>query len=459
MTVGFLIVYLYFCVFERCTVLQKSENRLVSLLLISVLTLIATTCVANQTELFINIKKLNTIQLVEVVLTRNPSVEAMQAAWQAEESQVEQVSALDDPRLTYTFAPQTRNQEGRDFGQSIQLSQQLPWPGKLSLRGDGARLEAQAAVENIELLQLRLIEAATHSFANWYYIHEALRINNINRGLWKEYKTVTKVKYSTGRSSKQNMLRAEVEEAMLEQQTIVLRRKKRNIQARINKLLNRLPDESVPPPAQLPNPQLLPNVRILREKALVSHPALKALNAHQDASQIKLKLAQYEYYPDFNITVGYNSLWDRDEKRFTVGVGINIPLGQDKRDAKVDESRSRTMQMKWKITDKQAEIVSAVQQAYNNVEESRLILALYHHKLLPLAKETLRAVKDNYRVGEGDFLDVVSANKELMDKQLSSIKVLTNYHRHLATLVYRVGDSRLLFPTFTKSIMTTSDRK
>jgi len=425
-------------------VLQKLQNRLVSLLLISVLTIMATTCVASQSELFINIKQLNTNQLVEVILIRNPSVEAMQAAWQAEESQIEQVSALDDPRLTYTFAPETRNQQGADFGQNIQLSQRFPWPGKLSLRGDGARIKAQAAQENIELLQLRLIEVATHSFANWFYIHEALRINNINRDLWKEYKSMIEVKYSTGRSSKQNMIRSKVEETMLEQQTIILQRKKRNIQARINKLLNRLPDENVPPPTQLPNPKLLPTVRILREKALVMHPALKALNAHRDASQIKLKLAQYEYYPDFNITVGYNSLWDRDEKRFTVGVGINIPLGQDKRDAKVDEFRSRAMQMKWKITEKQAEIVSAVQQAYNNVEESRLILALYHHKLLPLAKDNLRAMEDNLRVSKGDFLDVVSAKKDLMDMQLSSIKVLMNYHRHLATLVSRVGGSRLL---------------
>ncbi|VAW64417.1 Heavy metal RND efflux outer membrane protein, CzcC family, partial [hydrothermal vent metagenome] len=90
--------------------------------------------------------------LIQAVLELNPSIEAMQAAWQAAQSRVGHVSALDDPMLSYSFAPQTYDLDGQDFGQKIQLSQKLPWFGKLDLRSDSAQFEARAREENIDLL-------------------------------------------------------------------------------------------------------------------------------------------------------------------------------------------------------------------------------------------------------------------------------------------------------------------
>lgn len=428
---------------------SHSTNLVLSLifrkLLLSGMLLIFTpTVMAAPNELFVSDDQIDSRQLIQAVLVRNPSIAAMSSAWQAAKNRIDQVSALDDPMLTYSFAPNTRDLDGQELGQKIQLSQKLPWPGKLSLQEDSARFAADVSQTNIELLQLQLIELSVRSFADWYYIHEALRINLLNQDLWQEFRTIAELKYSTGRASKQDALRAEMEQTKLVHQAIVLQRKQKNILARLNTLLNRNPDEMIPPPVKLPAARLLPTVNHLRQAALDKHPALKALIARQQASEVNVNLAELEYFPDFRINASYNSLWAQEEKRYTVGLGINIPLAQGKRNTRVNEKRALAMQLKWKITEKQAEIAGAIQRAYNSVEESRHVLKLYRNKLLPLAEENLQAARSDYQSGKGGFLNLVSAEKDLIQTQLNQVQAQADYHRRLAMLARHVGDTGLL---------------
>jgi len=414
------------------------------LLLLNLLLACSTTVFASQDDLFSQNNQLEAKQLIQAVMARNASIEAMQSAWQAAKNRVAQVFALDDPILSYSFAPETRNVDGLDFGQKFQLSQKLPWPGKLNLKSDSTRFKAQASWNNINIVRLHLIEASALSFANWYYIHEASRINTINKILWREFKSIAEVRYSAGRATKQDALRAEVELSMLEHQTIVITRKTRNILAQLNTLLNRAPDTPLPPPAPISLHQELPDISYLRSLALSNHPSLKKLIAQQHASDSLVLLAEREYYPDFTVSVAYNSLWNQQPKRFTLGVGINIPLAQDKRKSRVNEQRALVTQIKWQITDKQAQIVGAVQRSYNRLEESTHVLTLYQNKLLPLADENMQASKADYQSGKGNFLNLVSAEKNLIQTQLSFVQEQAQYYRFLAMLASRVGDPQIL---------------
>jgi len=399
---------------------------------------------AEQDKLFLTNKRLEIKPLIQLVLARNPSLASMEQAWQAAKNHIDQVSSWDDPVLTYSYAPNTRGLDDQETGQKIQLSQKFPWPGKLGLKEDSARFQAQEKQENIEVVRLRLIEVSVRSFADWYYIHEALRINRVNQDLWQEFRTIAELKYSTGRASKQDALRAEMEQAMLEHAAIVLLRKKRNIQANLNTLLNRAPDNLIPSPGSLPTENLLPAIDHLQQLALSNHPEIKALLTAEKASDAQVKLAERDYFPDFRIHAGYNSLWAQEEKRYTVGLGINIPLALSKRSARVNEKRAHKQQLKWQLVEKKAGIAGAVQQAYNSVLESRHVLKLYREKLLPLAEENLQAARSDYQSGKGSFLELVSVEKNLIQTQLNQARALADYHNRLGKLARHVGNPGLL---------------
>lgn len=384
-------------------------------------------------------ESLSSTQLVSAVLAANPQLEVVQAIWQATASRIEQESALDDPMLVHSIAPQTLGNQQTGFSQSTEISQKIPWPGKLRLRGQAAGFEADAAHENIAALRLLLSSTAKSLFADWYYIHRAIEVNLINQALLAEFRSIAINRYSTGLVSKQDALHAEVEIALLEHQAIVLERERRTILARIDTLLNRLPDESIPVPSKLPEISSLPDVKVLHNNALQARPELKELAARIQASKTQTELAKRAFYPDLNLSAGYNSFWDKNEQRFILGVGINLPLDQGKRHAAESEARARMKQAEWNNIDQIAKIREEVQIAYERTKESMHVFQLFQSQLLPLADETLDAAIADYQAGRGDFLTLISSEKNRMQTQLQTEQALADTHRHLAELERAVG--------------------
>lgn len=398
---------------------------------------------ATETDVpFANEASLTSSHLVEAVLARNPDMLTMEATWEAAKARIEQASAFDDPMLSYSIAPQSAGAEGMDFGQKLSLSQRLPWPGKRDLRGDVARAESGAAFVGIEQVRLKLTETAKAAYADWYFVYAAIRINGINKSLLQEFQNIAEIKYSAGRASKQDALRAEVERVLLEHRDIVLERHRRDVLANINTLLQRLPDQPLPLPAGLPETIPLPTVEQLRKLALEHHPELRVLVARTQASRYRERLAERNDYPDITLNAGYNTLWNQSEKRFTVGASINIPL-QGKRRAAKDEARAMTLRLDSQQRAKVSQLMGDVQRAMEKVRESEHVLSLYHNRLLPLAEENLEAAQSDYEAGSGNFLDLISAEKNLMQTRLQREQALADYHRRLAALEHIVGGTLL----------------
>ena len=196
---------------------------------------------------------------------------------------------------------------------------------------------------------------------------------------------------------------------------------------------------SFPPPDSLAEIKLLPELKSLRIKALQSRPELKMLLAIIDANKTQMQLAELNYYPDFNISAGYNSLWDNEDKRFTIGVGFNLPLGQVKREAAEKEARAKVKQATWRKTEMEAKIQEEIQIAYARVEESLHVVKLYREQLTPLADEDLNAAKADYQAGKSDFLTLISSEKNRMQTQLQTEQALADAYRRFAELEYAVG--------------------
>lgn len=398
---------------------------------------------ANDENAFPNSQQLNAQMLVDAVLQRNPDIPTLQAAWRITKARIDQVVALDDPMIVYSVAPRTANGPTNDLRQSISLSQRMPWPGKLALRGDAARFEAKSSFENIEKKRLELTLWSKQLFADWYFIHAALRINNINKSLLQEFYDIAQTKYIAGTVTKQDVLLAEIKHVLLQQRDVVLQRRKLEIQTKLNILLDQIPDTIIPAPAKLTKPLLLHDVVLLRENALRTRPELRALQNQLNASHSRRDLAEKNYYPDFNLKLFYNGVMDPVDRRSQIGIGFNYPL-RGKRDAAKDEANARLIRLELQHRGEILRIKADVQQAYDQVQESEKLLQLYRQRLLPLAEETLAAAQADYENGRSDFLSLINAEKQLITTQLNNENTLSDYHSRLAKLEQTVG-SREIF--------------
>src|SRR5689334_8555269 len=111
---------------------------------------------------------------------RNPSLEAMIAAWQAAAQVYPQKVALDDPMLMGMLAPQSVTSNVTETAYAFQLNQKLPWFGKRSLRGSVAAADADAAAEEVEDTRLKVRLAADLAFFEYFFAGRLIVLNHEN---------------------------------------------------------------------------------------------------------------------------------------------------------------------------------------------------------------------------------------------------------------------------------------
>ena len=389
---------------------------------------------------FEELEELSIDGFVAAVQLSNPTLVAAEHAWRAALARYPQVTSLDDPMLSYALGPSSIGSNNVDFAQKIELSQRLPWPGKLGLRGKAALSEAEARREELRTAKDKLVQQAKVAFFEFYYVYRAIETNEINKTILQEFKRTAEAKYAAGTASKQDALQAEVAHNHLLHRGIVLERMRRVTKGRMNTLLNRSPDATLPPPpGALALPAQRPVYATLVSRSLEARPEIRALLHRVRGQQATLDLAHKDFWPDFTVTGGYSSFWQQDDLQPYIGLGFNIPIQTGRRRAAVNESTSEIFRLRARVSDLAANVALEVQDAFERVVESEHVVELYRSQLVPSAEENLEAARSEYSVGKTDFLSMLTAERGLMEAQLEFHKAVSRYHQSFADLERVVG--------------------
>ena len=385
----------------------------------------------------VQVEFLSADMLAKWVVEANPGVAALASAAEAASYRVEPAGSLDDPLLSYGFTPRTLDSDR--LNQRVEFGQRIPWPGTLAARQAVARHKAAAAAGDRAALELEVIAQARSAHARWWFVREALEIHHAAETLVGELIATAAAGYAAGRSIKQDVLQAEVERANLDKERLRLLRLRTTVQSRINALLNRPPATPLPP-ASSPGPvREPPPIETLKMSALARHPELARLDARLAANQSRITLAEKAFYPEFQVGVGYNSLWDDTDKRPIIGVTINVPLDRSKRRSELAAARADSNRSQWMLVQRRAELLDALAQARAAVVEARQSVQLYENDLVPLAGEYLDTAIADYQSGAGAFANVIDAEQRKLATDLALARARADYAEHIAELQRSAG--------------------
>ena len=395
---------------------------------------------ANQEKTAEHAERLTAEGLAARVLEANPGLVAVEAAAEAAAFRVDPAGSLDDPMLSYGVAPLTAGGD-RGVNQRVDFNQKIPWPGTLAARESAARYDALAAERDVDALRLRVIAQAKAAYAEWYFVHAALEIHHATQALLDELIATAQTRYAAGQALKQDVLQAEVERTDLDNQLLRLLRLKATIQARINALLNQPPNTPLPPAAAIATAIAVPSAEAMQTLALARHPELAQIEARISASSSRITLAEKAFYPDLQVGVGYNSLWEDSDKRPVFGVSINVPLDRSKRRSDLGRAQAEKRRAEWTLIERRAGLLADLTQAHAEVVEAQSSVALYRDQLVPLAAEYLEAAIADYQSGTGGFLNVITAEQRALSTELALARARADSARRLAELERWVGGS------------------
>lgn len=380
--------------------------------------------------------------LLREVLVRNPSLESARQAWRAALARYPQETALADPMLDYSFAPLSIGSRQVPFGQTIELRQTLPFPGKREAMGHGALAEAEVMHADYELMRAELALQASMAFDEYYANARQREVNERHKGLVQQVLAQAQARYAAGSSAQDAVLRTSLELARIEQQHLAIDAARDLLCARINALLHR--DALAPlgrPPAALD--ELSADTSSLAsqsQRAQTQRAELRAARARIEGGEAAVERADKAYYPDLGVMGQYSSMWMEPQHRFMLGVSVELPLQIGMRDAASDEAQARLLGSRAELAAKTDEISSEVAQARRRVLQADQQLALYDAQLLPVARARVEAAQAGYAAGQRDIDDVIMSERELRDLELDYEMARAERNGRRAQLLRATGE-------------------
>jgi outer membrane protein TolC len=411
--------------------------------------------------------------LVAEAEAANPEIVAARKTAEAAAARVPQAGALPDPTLGFGFMnvpvanPSLRG-EMMTMTQ-VQVGTRFPWPGKLPIREDVARLRAEAAEWEAESVRNRVVTDVKQAYYRVYFLDRALDVIGRNEALVDDLAQLTSAKYAVGTGAQPDVLKAQVERSRLADQRFGLREQRTGAVARLNALLGR------PTDAPLPFTELPEGVRTaalaevpgrvgfvsasladvgrgsatevgplrdaaeLQQLALAHNPMIQAHVRRVAAQERSLSLAKTARLPDLSVSAGYSHRAGFGDF-FNVMVSAPLPIfaGRKQDQAVLEqaatlaehEARHRGM-----VNDLNAEIASLTAE----LERARDQLVLLQEGILPQAGTSLSSATASYQVGAVDFLTLLDAQVTLYRLELDYHRLLADFAENLAALERAVG--------------------
>ncbi len=371
--------------------------------------------------------------LIEELSARSPEIKAARERWEAAKAVVPQVQTLPDPRLQlgYQRMPMAEPLQGPMYG----FGQEIPFPGKLRLKGEVAQSEVERLEQEFNATRLRLIASLKEAYFNLHYVHKSIEIVEKNKVLLMQFEKTAKARYSVGQAAQQDVFRAQVEISRVLDRLAVLDQQKESLHAAINRLVNRPPAGPLGTPEEIQTTILTIPLQELSQRADEFSPALLATAKSIDRSERSVSLAKRQYYPDFDVTaLGLRN--DRtDQNGYQVMLGIKIPLFYEtKQKQGVREARASLEEAREEFTATRQDLLFQVKDGFVQAQRAERLITILRDAIIPQATLGLQAAQAGYAVGKVDFLTLLNSLLTLQDSQLELHGEMVSHEKALARL-------------------------
>ena len=387
--------------------------------------------------------------LVRESLERNPELAAFRSSSEGLEQRVLPAGSLPDPMLSLAlsnvpvddFSLNKADMTSRDIG----FTQAIPFPGKLSLKQEIARLSAVQGSDRVESMRNLIRFRVKRDFFLLMENREVTRLTEKNKALLGELLEVANSRYSVGKAPQQDLFKAQVEISRLQKMLIALRKRNVELVADLNTLRNR----PVTDPVELPDSFDVPEIRYddaqLLETAKTSNPDLRKEEDAIRQKETALKLARKQILPDFQIGGAYKvrenpPMGGERPDFFSATVGITLPLWYGrKQDKEVEASMRDLSSAKSGYENASNAIRNRLREITADIAAQRETLSLFDTGLLPQSRESVNSSRAAYEVGQVEFASVLLGQIGLYQQEIDREKTTETLRIRTAELELVLG--------------------
>ena len=382
--------------------------------------------------------------LIEEAKRNDPAIRAAEQTAKAATFVAPQMSALPDPQFTLQqfsvgsprpFAGYT-NSDFADIG--VGASQQLPYPGKLKLRGAVADRDANTAKAHIEVVLQDEIENLKTTYFHLAYLQQTLGTLQRNAALLEQVERQTEAHYSSGQGNQQDVLKAQLERTKILREISMHHQLVGQDQAELKRILRR-PQDSPDILAEAVTATFLSyTASELLDKVREQNPNINEHSAMVQRSQTAVELAQKEFRPDFGVSYMYENTDRKFRDYYGLSFNVNFPRRKP-RHAALAQAQVNVERAQTDLDTQLQAALAEVQKQYVMVKTSEEQLLIYRDGLIPQAQATIEAGLAAYQSNREDFATLFSSFMDVLSLNLEYQQAILDHETALAHIERLTG--------------------
>lgn len=385
-------------------------------------------------------------RLVEEAEHNSPQILAARRSWQAATQVPSQASTLPDPQVVVQqfavgsprpFAGFTNS----DFAYiGVGVSQELPYPGKLRLKGEMASREATAAHHRLETVRRSVVAQLKAAYFQLAYIQQTLGILERDDKLLEQIEKIAEARYRVGQGNQQDVLKAQLERTKLMREVEMRHQEMGTLEAQLKQILNRPPDSPDLVTTQPVETALPYNSDELLTMVRTRNPEVASEQEMVRRQGLQVELARKDFYPDFNVQYMWQHTAAQFRDYYMLTFGVKIPIWRSRR------QRPELAQATEELNSSRHEYEAQVQQTYFEVKDQFVragtaarLLKIYREGLIPQATGTFDAGLAAYQVGREDFQTLLDSFRDVLNLDIEYWRTLADHETALARLEQLTG--------------------
>jgi outer membrane protein TolC len=377
----------------------------------------------------------------------NPEIAAAYHGWQAATHVPKQASALPETQLSIQQFGVGSPRPFAGFSTSdfayigFSASQDIPYPGKRSLRGKVAGLEANSMREDAESVRRRVIESLKVTYFQLAYIQQTLPIIEQSDHTLNQIEQITESHYRVGQGNQQDVLKAQLQHTRILEEIAHHHQAEGQLQAQLKQILNRAqtsPDIVAEPLTATP---LFHTDSQLLQKVKEQSPEIRSKQQLLEQQQARIELAHKDARPDFMVSYMWQHTANQFRDYYMATFGIRLP-NRGRQRAELAESEERREQVNQQLQAERQRVASEIQQQYVLVRTSEERLNIYKSGLIPQADATFRAGMAAYQSNRQDFQTLLGNFLDVLNLDLDYRQQLAEHESAIARLERLTGEAQ-----------------
>ena len=379
--------------------------------------------------------------LLDEAARSNPDILATRLGWQAATQVPTQVSTPPDPQVTLQHfsvgSPRPfAGYSNSDFAYiGFGISQDLPYPGKLKLKGQAAQQDAAISRNKVETVRRSVLQQVKEAYYQIAYVQQTLKVLDRNGELLEQVEKIADGRYRVGEGSQQDILKSQLERTKLLREVVRYHELMNSQQALLRKLLNRPPGSpDISTEALVETPLVYTSDELLA-KVRTESPEVASQQEVVKKQSLQVEIARKDRYPDFSVQYMWQHTAEPFRDYYMLSVSARIPIYRRR---KLNPEMTQAVE---ELNRSRREYESQIQTAYFEVrnqyiaaETASQMLKIYREGLIPQALAAYQSGLTSYQSGGVDFetlfssfLDVLNFDgeywKTLMERETALARI------------------------------------